>query len=361
MKKFKKIFTLIILLYIILNMVVMPEVSISSAQKAIKLCLNVVIPSLFPFFAASSLFISLGYASYFSRYFSKIMKPFFNVSGCGALPLILGIISGYPIGASTSVKLYKDGYISKTEAERLLAFTNNSGPLFVLGAIGCGMLSSNTYGLIIYISHIISALIVGIVFSFLKEKTGNTCLRLTPAPERGIKKIGEALSDAVSFSVDNILRVCGFIILFSVVCSFIPSGKFYPFIYSLLEITGGINVLSSLPEDIHIKLPVISFFLSFSGISVLCQVCTSVLPAGLSIKPYITGKLLQGIFSFFITRVLIVYFCPYTEVSSIVSPLYSNILPKDAWQASMSIVLFAGLLLTLLLLLGYFLENKKKL
>lgn len=360
MKKFKKIFTLSILVYIILNMVIMPEVSISSAQKAIRLCLNVVIPSLFPFFVASSLFISLGYASYFSRFFSGIMKPIFNVSGCGALPLILGIISGYPIGASTSVKLYKDGYISKTEAERLLAFTNNSGPLFVLGAIGCGMLSSNSYGLIIYTSHIISALIVGIVFRFSKEKTISSSLRLSPAPEKGIKKMGEALSDAVSFSVDNILRVCGFIILFSVVCSFIPSGKFYPFIYSFLEITGGINVISSLPEDIHLKLPVISFFLSFSGISVLCQVSTGVLSSGLSIKPYITGKLLQGIFSFFITKVLIIYFCPYREVSSIISPLYSNILPRDAFQASMTIVLFAGLILTLLLLLGYFLENKKK-
>ena len=341
-------------------MVLMPEVSMVSAQKALKLCLNVVIPSLFPFFVASSLFISLGFASCFSRFFSKIMKPIFNVSGCGSLPLILGIISGYPIGASTSVKLYKDGYISKYEAERLLAFTNNSGPLFVLGAIGCGMLSSNTYGLIIYISHITSALICGVIFRFYRDKSEGKNIYLMPAPETGIKKLGEALSDAVNFSVDNILRVCGFVILFSVICAYIPAGKYYPYIYSLIEITGGINVLTSLKQDIHITLPLISFFLSLSGLSVLSQVCSVVLPAGLSIKPYISGKLLQAILSFFITRISLVYFCPYQEVSLVTSPLYTDILPQNPWQASMSIVLFAGILLTFLLLLGYFLEKNKK-
>ena len=56
--------------------------------------------------------------------------------GSGAFALAMGITSGYPVGAKVASDLYKDKLCSKIEAERLIAFTNSSGPLFVIGAIG---------------------------------------------------------------------------------------------------------------------------------------------------------------------------------------------------------------------------------
>lgn len=56
--------------------------------------------------------------------------------GSGAFALAMGITSGYPVGAKVASDLYKDNLCSKIEAERLIAFTNSSGPLFVIGAIG---------------------------------------------------------------------------------------------------------------------------------------------------------------------------------------------------------------------------------
>ena len=61
------------------------------------------------------------------------MRPIFNVPGESAIALILGTISGYPVGAKVVCNLKKEKIISKIEAERLIAYTNNSGPLFILG------------------------------------------------------------------------------------------------------------------------------------------------------------------------------------------------------------------------------------
>ena len=60
------------------------------------------------------------------------MRPLFNVPGEGAFPLIMGIISGYPVGAKIVTNFRKNGTVTKEEGERLITFTNNSGPLFII-------------------------------------------------------------------------------------------------------------------------------------------------------------------------------------------------------------------------------------
>lgn len=360
MRKLKKTVFAFIILYIALNLALIPSKCTEAARGAILLCLNIAIPSLFPFFVISALFITLGYAGYLSRFFSPVMRSAFNVSGAGAAAVILGIISGYPVGAASCVSLYKSGQISKTEAERLLAFSNNSGPIFIIGALGAGILSSKSTGYMLYLSHIAAALLVGFVFRSYKKNAASPAAALPPA-RGGIKNdFGGALAESINSSVISMAKVCGFIILFSVICAAIPSGRFYPYIYSLLEITGGLNALSKVPIDSDLRLCLVSFFLGFSGISVFCQAESIIRASDLSIKTCFFGKLLQGIFSFFITKILIKHFAEYTPVSSVASDFYGAVLPKSVWQASLSIILFALLLVIFLLFIGYLAELKRK-
>ena len=149
-----------------------------------------------------------------------------------------------------------------------------------------------------------------------------------------------------------------FVLLFAVVCSCIPQTKYYPYVYSFLEITGGINIISNLNIDESLKLSLISFFLSFSGMSVILQVCSIIIPAGLSIKPYITGKLIQGTLSFYITKILLIYFQPY-KTYTVFSPMYEKILPDNMWNASLTIVSFAVIGFLILMLIGKTLESKR--
>ena len=76
------------------------------------------------------------------------MRPLFNVPGEDSYPLIMGIVSGYPVGAKIVCDLRNKNILTKPEAERLLAFNNNSGPLFILGTIGIGLFKDTTTGII---------------------------------------------------------------------------------------------------------------------------------------------------------------------------------------------------------------------
>ena len=286
--------------YLIAVMMIKPDLCISTARDAVELCLDTVIPSLFPFFVCSNLFVTLGGAKIAGRYLSPIMKPLFGVSGGGSIAFVLGIICGYPIGAATAAQLYSSGNCSKIQAERLLSFCNNSGPLFIIGAVGTGMLKSTKLGIFLYIVHLLSSVLTGIIFRNYGKEITYTPL-LPAVYEVRKESVFSAVGSSVSKSVDNILKVCGFVIFFSVFSSAIPQFKGYEFAYSFVEITGGLKaVISEYGTKTYI-LPIISFFIAFSGISVLMQVCSIVLPYNLSVKPYILGKLTQGLISALLT------------------------------------------------------------
>ena len=94
-----------------------------------------VVPALLPFFIACELLTHTDIIEFLGIKLNKIMRPLFNVPGEGAFPLIMGIISGYPVGAKIVTNFRKNGICTKEEGERLLTFTNNSGPLFIIGTV----------------------------------------------------------------------------------------------------------------------------------------------------------------------------------------------------------------------------------
>lgn len=79
-----------------------------------------------------------------------------------------------------------------------------------------------------------------------------------------------------------------------------------PLISGFLEITNGINSISCIAsKKLSINIIISAFLLGFGGISVLLQVWSITSKTDLSIKPYLYGKLLQGIFASFYTYVFI--------------------------------------------------------
>ena len=88
--------------------------------------------------------------------------------GEGAFAFIMGIISGYPVGAKIVTKFREDNVCTKEECERLLAFTNNSGPLFIVGTVGISLLGNVSIGIMLLIVHILASITVGIFFRFWK-------------------------------------------------------------------------------------------------------------------------------------------------------------------------------------------------
>ena len=299
----KKLFPYIFVAIVTLLMLFEPEASIASAKASLILCADVIVPSLFPFFVCSGLLVHSGLCRSLAHFLEPVMKPVFNVSGCGAIAFVLGILSGYPQGAITTCNLYQSGYISKSEAERLLAFCNNAGPLFVLSAVGVATYSSPKIGVILYISHIISSVLVGVLFRFYKKQSHN-------APKYSINQsdlpFSEAFSNVLRDSVSNILTVCGAIVFFGtfggLIGQFLPENPLLKGLFSgVLELSRGNSVISSLQLPLVPKLVLSAFSVGFAGCCVHLQVAAITSRHHLSLAPYLLGKLLHGVFSAAIT------------------------------------------------------------
>ena len=152
------------LLSVVTALVLYPEEAVQAGGDGVSLCLNTIIPSLFPFFVISSLVVELGIAARLGRLIEPLMTKVFNVNGACSAAFVLGFIGGYPVGAKTAISLYEKGQCSKSEAERLLSFCNNSGPAFILGVVGAGVFSNSFAGLLLYLAHSVASVIIGILF-----------------------------------------------------------------------------------------------------------------------------------------------------------------------------------------------------
>lgn len=293
------------------------------AQNAINICLEMIVPSLFPFFICSGILIYSGFCELLAKAFQFCMYPLFRVSPAGSSAFILGIVSGYPLGAVTAGELYENSYLSKVEAERLLAFCNNSGPLFILGSVGIAIYANIRCGIALYIAHILAALTVGILFRFYgRGKHSSPPTRMT-TPSRSV---GEVFDIALQNAIRNILTVCGAVLFFSVigrlVLDLIPvKGGVEAFMSGLLEFVTGTIKISTLSASTAQKLILTAIVVGFAGISVHAQVMAVIAKYRLSLVPYIVGKAIHGLLSGFY---MLIYLRLFPITSAVFEPSMSR-------------------------------------
>ena len=134
----------------------------AASVSALGLCAKVIVPSLFPFFVCSNLFCALGLERPMERVLSRVVEPLFGVPGSGAAALFVGLTGGYPSGAQSVGALYGGGSIDRQTAKRLLLFCNNCGPAFIFGVVGPSVFGSSLAGLLLYLVHVASSLLLGI-------------------------------------------------------------------------------------------------------------------------------------------------------------------------------------------------------
>ncbi len=291
-----------------------PAQAVQAGREGVELCANVIVPSLFPFFVLSTLVVELGLASYLGRLLAPIMVPLFRVPGVGASALALGFVGGYPVGARTTLSLYEKGLCTRTEAERMLSFCNNSGPAFILGVVGAGVFSSGKAGLLLYLAHAAASVCVGILFRFYKSGEPASPRR-RPPPRFEAPRLTAAFTGAVKDAFASTLNICAFVIFFTVVIHLLSLTGALPALAGLvsrllsplgfrmewgerlltgiLELSSGVWGLSG-GGGVAGRLGLAAFMLGWAGLSVHCQVLSFLGGSGLSVKPYFLGKLLHG-------------------------------------------------------------------
>lgn len=323
-------------LFFILCLVFFSDVAVNAALKGINLWFNIVFPSLFPFFVASELLNRTGFVRAMGVLLQPVMQPLFNVPGYGSFAFLMGITSGYPVGAKITADLRESKLLSRSQAERLLAFSNNSGPLFIIGAVSVGMFRMPEAGLFLLGCHILACITVGIIlglYSRRREKAGKISSRnlwkrfreeLLHSRDNANASFGTIFGEAVKNSISLILAIGGFIILFSVIINLLLStglmntlAQFlsYPLqfvgisqdvITSILcgtfEITTGTNIISRATDaSLAQRLAGASFILGWAGLSVHAQVVSITSRTDIRIKTYLLGKFMQGCIAAFYT------------------------------------------------------------
>lgn len=331
MIKFKKYTLPITFLIFTIALILFSKSNIIAVKAGLNLWINNIVPTLFPFFIAVELLNNTFLPKLIGKVFQKVMKPLFNVPGIGAYALFMGIISGYPIGAKIVTDLRNKKLCTKEEGERLLTFTNNSGPLFILGTVGITLFRDTSIGLLLLTTHLLSCFTVAFIFKFWKYKNNrneNIEFLNNYSDVISTRDLGKILSTSIINAIKSVVLIGGFVVFFSVIISIlnkmyifkiffyilrpafitlnINSNFIIPLISGIIELTSGISLIATIPSvNLGINVVFTAFILGFGGVSILLQVWSISSNSDISIKPYILGKLLQGLFASIYTFLII--------------------------------------------------------
>lgn len=316
-KKTSNILMICLLLTIIVFMITRSNKVIESVTFSISIWKDNLFPTLFPFFVVSNLLMNYGFVDLIGSFLSYPMQKLFNLPGCCGFVLASSLFSGFPSGAKYTTDLVTNNKITKTQAESLLTFTHYSNPLFILGMIGTILLNNQKIAYLILISHIISGILVGMIFS-KKEKSTIKTTQITPPLKKiktsTTKTFGEILTTTIFDSLNTMFLLLGVVTIFLILTTFINQIITLPNIIQvilsgILEMTQGVKLVSSTNLPLIIKTVLITGIISFGGLSVHTQVISIISKEKIKYKPFLLARILHSILS--VVFVFIIYIIFY--------------------------------------------------
>lgn len=264
------------------------KTALSGARQGIDLCVRTVIPSLFPFFFLSGI-LTNSVSGSSCRILVPVRKLCAVPKGAESI-LITGFLGGYPVGARAVGDIYAKGDLHPQDAAHLLSFCSNAGPAFLFGMIS-GLYQESYIPFLLWLIHIFSAILVSVLHP------SGPCRELHTMQSNG----SISVSSAMRSSLTVMAVVCGWVILFRILIVFLDRWFLWALpeilrilLTGLLELTNGCCELASV-ADPQLRFVLCSGFLAFGGICVTMQTASVI--SGLPLRHYLTGKLLQTLFS----------------------------------------------------------------
>lgn len=183
-------------------------------ESSLSVCAKRLIPSLFPFMIVSSLLLSSGVGEAVGKMLSKPFGSLFGVGAQGAAALILGWLCGFPIGARSASRLYRDGRISGSEYERIICISGIPSPAFLINVAGASMLGDKTKGIALYFICLSACVLLGILLKIFTRSSESVCDRSCTEKKKR-ESVALCFTRAVTDSAVSMLYVCGFVVFFS--------------------------------------------------------------------------------------------------------------------------------------------------
>ncbi len=328
---------ILIILSVLLAMLTDPAAALLAAQTALETWWSKVLPALLPFFIISELCSRVGLIRALSIWLTPVMQPLFRLPGAAALGVILGFFSGSPTGGAIAGELRREGLVSRNEGERLLAFTNNAGPLYILITVAA-TLNQPQIGFWLALAHYPLNLLFGLLLRFFAQadeqnnrRNANKTSNINKTSRKSAAELLAAGMNAIQtaprqpFSLilkesslkalTNIGMIGAFMLCFSLllltlrqtgllkllqIC-LLPLCRLFGLPESVLpalsegffEMTLGINTLGECDAPLFAKLLAASVILSWGGISIHSQISGVTSDCDLSLKYYLPCRILH--------------------------------------------------------------------
>lgn len=305
--------------------------------------------------------MNLGFMTLLGTILEPAMRPLFNLPGSGGFILGVSYLSGFPLCAILTARLRKAGLCTKDEGERLISFTSNASPLFMLGAVSVGMYQNPAMGPFIALIHYLSNFLCGVFLKLIcrvpsgwsqkpvRPKSLKYMLEISQKESRLQEQgFGCILGETIRNACLTLLAIGGFITLFSVLLGILQATGFFPLLlyilsplaklvnidtsllqsllYGIFEMTIGISEASKSLGSITQQLMVIEAILAWNGLAIQAQIAGMMIGSDLSILPYLYTRFLQVPLAVFLT-----YLCSFLPLQEIlaVPTLYR---PISVWH-----------------------------
>lgn len=315
------------------GLIIRPQTAAEGMKAGIELCLKIVIPSLFPFFILSGFVIQSGISASAGKLLGGITNKLFRLPGAAGSAILMSLIGGYPVGAQITEDMLRNKLITQGQAKKMLLFCVNSGPAFVISAVGSSMLENTRAGIILYISLSLSSLFTGFMTRFLNEDSlgnGENKKRENVRFHPAFPSPAQALSQAITKACGSMVNICAWIVLFRCageLMSLLPvSENALILVRCLTEVTAGCSALSG-----KVSLPVFAAVLGWGGLSVHCQMLGIIYKIGVKPSVFLTSRAVNGIFASLICDVILKLFpCEiqaFASSSAILPSAFSVSLP----------------------------------
>ena len=275
--KIKDRLSAILILSVLLLLVIDSKTALKSCAEGIELCLQNVIPALFPFLVLAPMMIS-----YLSFGLPKALRRMIKLpKGADGL-LVAGLLGGYPTGAQCIAFAAQNKNLSVADANRLMAFCCNCGPGFVFGLCG-SLFSWHWAALGLWLCHIAGALIVGWL---IPGECNSNCT---------LHRDKTNLTQAVTKAIKAMAQICSWVIIFRCMLGFLRKWLLCKLnihaavlITGILEMTNGCLALEQI-GNCGLRFAICEAIISIGGLCVAMQTASVIKPTKMGL--YIPGKL----------------------------------------------------------------------
>lgn len=333
LKKIKNILLTAVFAYIFISLFFYKDSIYTGIKTGYNFCLNLLIPSLFLFMVFSQLTLNFNISNKLESVLNKIAFKLFKLPGICVIPILTGLVGGYPVGAINIKTLLENNLITKKQAECLIYFLVGAGPAFIINVVGVSLFSSRLLGILLFISQLVSSVGLGIIVSnfFMSKNLSQQKTVSNNFLKQNKISFSKSLILAINKTSKNLFYMCSLIVFFSALINIFKKFASVGFITKALEILHISKIWADIFISIffevtngcklviknHLPIFFVIFAISWAGISVHMQIFSILKDLKFSKIKFMFFRILHSVLSTVIFYVLLLFITDDTKTSLI--------------------------------------------